>query len=190
MSKKNLTDQEYQDYFNNKRKRNLKRFLPNDEKRRKKFIALSIVLSIFFIFIIYIIVGLPSFEELENPRPTLASKVYTIDGELLGQFFIENRIETNIDSLPAHLIEALIATEDRDFYEHWGVDLERFGKAMFKNIFLFSREGASTITQQLAKNLYSLKSRDENFFDTGVRKIREWITAVQLERTFTKKEIL
>src|SRR5690606_12490346 len=113
-----------------------------------------------------------------------------INGELLGQFFIENRIETNIDSLPPHLIEALIATEDRRFYDHWGVDISRFVKAMIKNVFTFSREGASTITQQLAKNLYNLKSRRENSFETAIRKIREWITALQIEKNFTKEEIL
>ncbi len=138
----------------------------------------------------FIFSGLPSLEELENPRPVLASKVYTVDGDVLGQFFIENRVETDIDSIPKPLIEALIATEDRRFYDHWGVDLSRFAKAMVKNVFTFSREGASTITQQLAKNLYKLKSRNENIFETGVRKIREWITAIQIEKTYTKNEIL
>jgi penicillin-binding protein 1A len=134
---------------------------------------------------------LPSLEELENPRPVLASKVFSADGELIGQFFIENRIETSIDSLPQHLINALISTEDRRFYDHWGVDVPRFFKAMIKNIFTLSfAEGASTITQQLAKNLYNLKSRKENKLDTAVRKIREWITSIQIEKNFTKNEIL
>ncbi|MFA4922640.1 MAG: PBP1A family penicillin-binding protein [Ignavibacteriaceae bacterium] len=141
-------------------------------------------------FIIYVFWGLPSLEELENPRPQLASKVWTVDGEILGQFYIENRIETNIDSIPPHLINALIATEDRNFYSHWGVDLIRFSKAMIKNVFTFSREGASTITQQLAKNLYSLKVVNENPVETVARKIREWLSSVQIERNFTKKEIL
>lgn len=133
---------------------------------------------------------MPELEELENPDPHFATKVYSVDGELVGQFYIENRIETDIDSLPPYLIDALIATEDRKFYTHWGVDLDRFAKAMIKNVFTFSREGASTLTQQLAKNLYQLKGVRENLFDTGVRKIREWITAIQIEKTFTKKEIL
>jgi penicillin-binding protein 1A len=140
--------------------------------------------------IYYVIDGLPSLSELENPKPQLASKVYTVDGELLGQFYIENRIETDYDSIPKHFIEALIATEDRKFFEHWGVDVDRFIKAMVKNVFTFSREGASTLTQQLAKNLYSLKGTKENSFDTAIRKIREWITAIQIERTYTKKEII
>lgn len=161
-------------------------------KKKRNIIIISLI-SFFFLFLIYIIAGLPSLEELENPQPPLASKVMSADGELIGQFFIENRIETNIDSLPKHLIDALIATEDRNFFDHWGVDLTRFVKAMIKNIITFSfaeGEGASTITQQCAKNLYKLKSGRENAFDKVVRKIREWFSAVQIERNFTKKEIL
>lgn len=164
----------------------------NKSSKKRNIIILSIV-GFFIILLIYIIAGLPSLEELENPQPPLASKVMSADGELIGQFFIENRIETNIDSLPKHLIEALIATEDRNFYDHWGVDLTRFVKAMVKNIITFSfadGEGASTITQQCAKNLYKLKSGKENAIDKVVRKIREWFSAVQIEKNFTKKEIL
>ncbi|MGE5683414.1 MAG: penicillin-binding protein 1A [Bacillota bacterium] len=164
-----------------------------DHKKSNRII-ITIGTSIVLIFILlgaYIIKGLPSLEQLENPKPILASKVYGIDGELVGQFFIENRIETRLDSIPKHLVNALIATEDRKFYDHWGVDVSRFFKAMVKNVFSLSmREGASTITQQLAKNLYQLKSKNENPFETVIRKIREWITAIQIEKTYTKKEIL
>ncbi|MGE5861406.1 MAG: transglycosylase domain-containing protein, partial [Ignavibacteria bacterium] len=142
------------------RKKRKRRFLGNISLRTK-LIAAGVFLILMIAFLAYTISGLPSLEQLENPKPELATKVYTVDGELLGQFFIENRIETNIDSLPPYLINALIATEDRNFYDHWGVDLTRFAKAMIKNVFTFSREGASTITQQLAKNLYKLKGKDE-----------------------------
>ncbi len=162
-----------------------------DREKRKKFLIISsIVFGLFLGFLIYIWWGLPSLEELENPKPQLASKVYSIDGELIGQYYVENRIETDIDSLPPHLVNALISTEDRKFYDHWGVDMDRFVKAMVKNVFRNSREGASTLTQQLSKNLYNLKSSNENIFGTGIRKIREWITAIQIEKTFTKREIL
>ena len=187
MAKKN-EDFNYNKYFseisgkNKKKKRN--------GNRKKKRIIISALGVIILGLIIYIFSGLPSLEELENPRQQLASKVFTSDGELLGQFYIENRIETKLDSLPKHLINVLIATEDRRFYSHWGVDVGRFVKAMVKNIFTFSHEGASTITQQLAKNLYQLKSGRENIFGTVIRKIREWITAVQIEKTYTKNEIL
>ncbi len=166
-------------------------------KKRKKivFISLAVVLIVGlslggYFFFDYVLSGLPSFEQLENPKAQLASKVYSSDGELIGSFYRQNRIYTPIDSIPKNLINALIATEDRKFYHHWGVDLIRFGKAMVKNIFLFRREGASTITQQLAKNLFELKYRKETLFDTIVRKLREWITAVELEKSYTKDEIL
>jgi penicillin-binding protein 1A len=190
MSKKIKPDSDYNRYFKDSSHRNRKNSFFSGDRKRILLITGGIISALFLILIIYIFSGLPSLEELENPRPHLASKVYTADGELLGQYFIENRIETNIDSLPDHLINALIATEDRKFYNHWGVDVSRFIKAMIKNVFTFSREGASTITQQLAKNLYSLKEGKENAFETGIRKVREWITAIQIEKNYTKKEIL
>jgi penicillin-binding protein 1A len=159
--------------------------------KRTRLIILISILVILGIFAAFIYSGLPSLEELENPKPQLASKVFSADGELIGQYFIENRIETNIDSIPDHLIKALIATEDRQFYNHWGVDIPRFFKAMVKNIFTLSlKEGASTLTQQLARNLYDLKVTRESDFDKAIRKIREWITAIQIEKNFTKKEII
>ncbi len=169
----------------------------NKRKKRNRFLVRLILIIILissgtggYFFFDYVTSGLPSFEELENPKPQLASKVYSSDGELIGRFFRQNRIYTPIDSIPKHLINALVATEDRNFYNHWGVDLQRFIKAMIKNILLFKKEGASTITQQLAKNLFELKYRKETLFDTGVRKIREWITSVELEKSYTKREIL
>ena len=189
MAKKKLSDSELNSYFSDKTKRKKKKYF-SKENRKFWWIAAAAVLFCLLIFTIYIISGLPSLEQLENPKPQLASKVFTVDGELLGQFYVENRIEVSVDSLPQYVTNALIATEDRKFYQHWGVDVTRFFQAMIKNVFTFSREGASTITQQLAKNLYKLKSGHENVFETGVRKIREWITAVQIEKTYTKNEIL
>ncbi len=190
MAKKKYSDSDFNEYFNSFSKKNKGRKKRKSSKTR--WTVISIIFGFFLVLLIYIISGLPSLEELENPRPVLASKVYSADGELIGQFFIENRIETSLDSLPQHLIDALIATEDRRFYDHWGVDVPRFFKAMIKNVFTLSFEGggASTITQQLSKNLYNLKSRRENKLDTAVRKIREWITAIQIEKNFTKNEIL
>ncbi len=186
MAKKKLANFDFNKYFSSTAGRSKK----GSGNKKKKRIIYSLIAFVILAFIIYIISGLPSLEELENPKPQLASKVFTIDGELLGQFYFENRIETNIDSVPKYLVDALISTEDKGFYDHWGVNMSRFSKAMIKNIFTFSREGASTITQQLAKNLYQLKGKNENFFNVGVRKIREWITAVQIERTYTKNEII
>ncbi len=175
---------------------NSKKKKTSSKKNLKKILlsffgTLFIVLSIAaFIFFDYVASGLPSLEQLENPKPQLASNVYSADGELIGQYFRQNRIEININDVPEEFINALIATEDRKFYDHWGVDLERLIKAMVKNVFLMRREGASTITQQLSRNLYGFWSGKESSYDIVVRKIREWITAVQIESNYTKKEIL
>ena len=191
MAKRKLDQSEMKKYFFDSKHRNKKLKRKTIKKKINWLIVIAAISVLFIIFGTYIFSGLPSIEELENPRPQLATKVFSADGQLIGKFFIENRIESNIDSLPPFLIQALISTEDRKFYEHWGVDLIRFFQAMVKNVMRFSfREGASTITQQLAKNLYELKSQREDKFDTGVRKIREWISAVQIEKRFTKNEII
>ncbi len=143
------------------------------------------------IYAAYLVSGLPSLEQLENPRSELATKVYSVDGEVLDQFYIKNRTQITLDQLPANIVNALVATEDKNYYDHWGVDLPRFLRAMVKNVFLLRlREGASTITQQLARNLYDLKATNESTFEKMSRKIREFITAVQIERNYTKDEIL
>ncbi len=164
---------------------------PNKKTLKYLLLGFSILAVVaIFLFMQYIFEGMPSLQDLESPSSQLASNVWTRDGQLIGSFFNENRVEVSIDSIPSHVVNALIATEDKNFYKHWGVDLQRFIKAMFKNVFLFKREGASTITQQLAKNLYKLKVKKESTRGTVIRKIREWITAVQIEKTYTKREIL
>ncbi|MGA9115522.1 MAG: PBP1A family penicillin-binding protein [Bacteroidota bacterium] len=156
-------------------------------KTARAGLALGALLAI--AYGVHLFSGLPSLESIENPRPELATRVYAADGEVIDRFFIKNRSHAGIREIPARLVEALIATEDRNFYDHWGVDLVRFVKAMVKNVIMLRREGASTITQQLARNLY-LGHDDRTFFDTVTRKLREFITSVQLESSFTKEEIL
>lgn len=135
--------------------------------------------------------GIPSLEELENPQAQLASQVYSADGELIARYFRQNRVEASLDSIPKHLINALIATEDLKYYDHWGVNIERIIKALTKYFILGGkRQGGSTITQQLAKNLYKLKKDNETGYDTVVRKLTEFVTAVHLEKAYTKNEIL
>ena len=187
-----MTETDYNKYFNDPSYRNKRmKKKRNNNKRKYLLISGAVAFILLGIFIAIIYSGLPSLEELENPKPQLASKVFSADGELLGQYFIENRIETQLNKLPDHLVKALIATEDRKFYNHWGVDVTRFLKAMVKNLFSLSlKEGASTLTQQLARNLYELKVTRESQLDKGVRKIREWITAIQIEKNFTKNEII
>ncbi|MBX7042177.1 MAG: PBP1A family penicillin-binding protein [Ignavibacteria bacterium] len=139
-------------------------------------------------YLVYLSNTLPSLEELENPKLEEATKVFSSDGELIDKFFLKNRTKVTLDSIPKDMINALIATEDRKFYDHWGVHLERIFKAVFKNIASgnLAREGASTITQQLARNLY----KDIGTEVSLNRKIREAMTAVQIEKTYTKDEIL
>ena len=147
------------------------------------------IFIIFFVlsaYLLYLSQTLPSLSELENPELQEATKIYSDDGVLIDRFYLQNRTIVSIDSLPPHLIEALIATEDRKFYDHWGVDVQRIVQAFVKNVLSFnlSKEGASTITQQLARNLYIGTETTLN------RKLREAMTAIQMERTYTKKEIL
>ncbi|HMD14847.1 MAG TPA: transglycosylase domain-containing protein, partial [Bacteroidota bacterium] len=163
----------------------------NLNERKRVIIIGAGILALFIIYGIYLISGLPSLEQLENPKPELATKIFSIDGEVLDQFYIKNRTRISFRELPPNLINALVATEDKNFYDHWGVDLPRFFRAMVKNVLtLHLREGASTITQQLARNLYDLKVANESVFGKMSRKIREFITAVQIERNYTKEEIL
>lgn len=128
--------------------------------------------------------GMPSLEQLENPRQNLATSIYSADGELLDQFYIEKRINLDYDEIPKEFINALITSEDRVFNEHWGVHIERIVKAVIKRIAFGQRAGASTITQQLARNLFLDQS------PTLERKIREATVAVQIEETYTKQQIL
>ncbi|MCX7879730.1 MAG: transglycosylase domain-containing protein [Ignavibacteria bacterium] len=129
--------------------------------------------------------NLPPLEQLENPPQNFATQVYSSDGVVIDYFFIERRVPLPMDSIPKDFVNALIATEDRKFFEHWGIHLGRVFKAMLKNLLSFRfKEGASTITMQLARNLYF--SQDPSF----ARKIREALTSVQIEKQFTKEEIL
>lgn len=149
-------------------------------------IVVTFVLVAVGLYLVEILNGLPSLEELENPRPDLSTRVFTSDGLPLDMFYVHNRSYIRFDSIPHAFVDALIATEDQKFYDHWGVNLERIVKAMVKNVMSMNlaKEGASTITQQLARNLYLSQEV------TVTRKLREQFTAVQIERTYTKNEIV
>ncbi len=169
-------------------KRSAKR-IKNPQKRYRFTKVHGLIAVIIFAGIgwygIHIVSGLPSLNQLDNPRPDYASKVYSADGELLGQYSIINRSQVSIDELPPYLINALIASEDRKFYRHRGIDIDRIIKATVKNFMSFRiREGASTITQQVARNLYL------DHEQSITRKLREAITALQIERRFSKENIL
>jgi penicillin-binding protein 1A len=130
---------------------------------------------------------LPSFRDLENPKSNLATEVISSDGNILGTYFIQNRSNAKYKDLSPNLVNALIATEDVRFYKHSGVDL----KGTFAIIFysaIGKKRGSSTITQQLAKNLFPRKK--QNIFNIGIIKLKEWLTAVKIERNYTKEEII
>lgn len=134
---------------------------------------------------------LPSTKKLENPETNLATKVFSEDGELLGKYFTHNRSNVNYDKISPHMINALISTEDARFYSHSGIDIQALFRVAFFRILLGREEagGGSTITQQLAKNLFPRKSF-ETLPEIVIRKLKEWVIAVKLERYYTKQEIL
>jgi penicillin-binding protein 1A len=129
---------------------------------------------------------MPEFEELENPESNLATEIFSADGETLGKYYSENRTPIKYEDLPTHLIQALVATEDERYYEHSGIDAKGTLRAA---IFLGSKGGASTITQQLAKLLFT-EDVSKNFFGRVIQKFKEYIIAVRLERQYTKEEII
>lgn len=130
---------------------------------------------------------MPSLSQLENPSITLASEIYGDDGTMMGKFFREkgNRSNVQYKDISKHVVNALVATEDERFYDHSGID----GKSVMRAVVLFGRQGGgSTITQQLALNMFD--ERASNFVVRILQKVKENIIAVKLERNFTKQEIL
>ena len=134
----------------------------------------------------------PPVEELENPSLKFATQIISDDGKLLGtwSYSKENRVYVGYDDLSPHLIHALIDTEDARFVEHSGIDARAFIRALIKRGFMMQKNagGGSTITQQLAKQFYSPKA--DNVTERLLQKPNEWVIAVQLERYYTKEEIM
>jgi len=145
-----------------------------------------------FLFIFSVGIGLfgklPTFRDLENPKSNLASEVISEDGVVLGTYFVQNRSNVHYNELSPYLVQALIATEDKRFYRHSGIDYRRTLTILFYNL-IGKRQGASTITQQLALNLFS-EGRARSTGKRIIQKFQEWITAVRLERNYTKEEII
>ncbi|MDR1227061.1 MAG: transglycosylase domain-containing protein [Prevotellaceae bacterium] len=140
---------------------------------------------------------LPSFEELENPKSNVASEVYSADHRLIGTFHIENRSFVSFEEIPPNLIRALIATEDARFADHSGIDLVGLARVAVRTVAMGDRSqgGGSTLTQQLAKNLFPRDISDtrnplKKMANVIVAKLKEWIVAVRLERNYTKNEII
>ena len=174
------------------------------EETRKKItkwfwilITLPVLFLIFMILLVWMFADIPSFKELENPDSKLATQVLAEDGEILATFHIENRTFVNYEDLSPNIVHAAVATEDARFYRHSGIDFKGLARVFIKTLLLrdSSQGGGSTITQQLAKTLYPRKEMGRKI--PGIyhmrmvwTKLKEWITAVKLERDYTKDEIM
>jgi len=134
---------------------------------------------------------MPSFEELENPKSNLASEIFSSDGQLLGTYYIENRSNITYEELSPYLVDALIATEDVRFKDHSGIDFRSIGRVVVKTIIGGDQSsgGGSTISQQLAKMLFP-REANQSKLEFALRKLKEWIIAIKLEKRYTKEEII
>jgi len=167
---------------------------PQDIKKYNWYIWRTVIAC--FVFVVLLIAltdlgvfgALPSFEYIENPKSNLASEIISSDKQVLGTYYVQNRSSINYKDLSPNVVNALVATEDNRFYEHSGIDFQRLPSIIFFNL-VGSHQGGSTITQQLAKNLFN-GGGSHNFFVRLTQKLKEQIIAVKLERHYTKQEII
>lgn len=152
--------------------------------------AILLVVLLFCLINLGAIGYIPPLDDLQNPIDKYASQVYSSDGKMLGTFSQEknNRIYSDYENLPPYLVEGLVATEDARYYSHSGIDVVGLGRAVFKTITGQGTSGGSTISQQLAKQLYSPTAK--NVFQRVLQKPIEWVIAVKLEKYYTKDEII
>ena len=159
--------------------------------------ALMVLLLILVGFLSISFSDLPSFEDLENPKYDLASTIYDVNGKPFGRYYIEDRVAVDYEQLSPHVKQALLVTEDDRFYDHSGIDLRALARVGFKTLILRQENagGGSTISQQLAKLLFQRPSMkgmsfiNKTFTLISV-KLKEWVTAVKLEKRYTKEEIM
>mgnify|MGYP002852825915 CR=1 FL=1 len=149
-----------------------------------------VAIVLFFTLLSYGVLGfMPTFEDLENPKSSLATDIISEDGVTLGKFYVENRSQVDYEDISSHLVHALIATEDERFYEHAGIDFRGLLRVLVKTAILRQDAGGgSTITQQLAKMLFHGHAQSK--WERYTQKIKEWVIAVKLERSYTKEEII
>lgn len=173
-----------------------KEFLSTEDIKRYNSTFWKIIAGTVLIFAL-IIVGtgfglfgeLPSFRDLENPKSNLASVIYTEDKVELGNYYVQNRSNVRFKDISPNIINALVSTEDVRFMDHSGIDFKRTFTIIFYNL-IGKKQGASTITQQLALNLFSEKARERSVIKRIPQKLKELIVAVKLERNYTKEEII
>ena len=152
------------------------------------FTGAILAVILLFLFASWGLLGeMPDHTRLENPETNLATEIISSDGKTLGKFYFDdNRTPVAYDDLPKNLVDALIATEDIRFYDHSGIDARGTLRAFMQ---LGAGGGASTISQQLAKQLFT-DQVSKNKIERGLQKVREWIIAIRLERQYTKEEII
>ncbi|MFD0939847.1 transglycosylase domain-containing protein [Pedobacter boryungensis] len=147
----------------------------------------------FALFIVSIGFGLfgdiPSFRAIEHPKSNEATEILSEDGKVIGTYFVKNRSNVNYSEISPNVVNALIATEDVRFRSHSGIDFKRTF-TIFAYALMGKKQGGSTITQQLALNLFSEEGRQKNYFKRIIQKFQEWVIAVKLERNYTKEEII
>jgi penicillin-binding protein 1A len=168
----------------------------------KGFLIIVILIPLFFLSVkinlFNLYGGLPSLRDLENPDPDIASVILSADGDILGKYAIYNRSPVDYEELSPYLVQGLVATEDRRYYSHSGIDLVGLMRAFINSFVLQrNREGGSTITQQLAKMLWETRSEryegylsENKYLNHLIIKTKEWLVAIQIERSYTKNEII
>lgn len=166
---------------------------PNPFIRFIKWFWILFATGIFAVLLIFLLASwgafgeMPTFERLENPQTNLATEIISSNGETLGKFYLDdNRTPVAYEDLPQNLIDALVATEDVRYYDHSGIDARGTLRAL---VFLGTRGGASTITQQLSKLLFTERISG-GVMERIIQKIKEWVIATRLERQYTKEEII
>ena len=150
-------------------------------------------MGIFFLLIVAFKADIPSGEEIENPKRVLVTQVLSEEGEVLSTFqATENRMLVRYNEISPYVVQAAVATEDARFYNHSGIDFAALGRVAFKTVLMMDRSqgGGSTISQQVAKNLYKTRSKAHGIMGTVWAKLSEWVTAIKLERDYTKDEIV
>src|SRR5208337_590555 len=193
--------------LNDKQKKNLndqqKMNLNDKQKKSLKVFWIIFLTPLIFLITIFTLISLgwlgfmPTFEDLENPERNLATEVYSTDGKIIGTFYYENRNTVEYKDLSPYLIHALIDREDQRFMKHSGIDQIGLMRVVGKTILLGKKGegGGSTITQQLAKNLFPRDSVEHRWgiIRKGLftlTKFKEWVIAIKLERNFSKEEII
>lgn len=174
-------------------------------KNRKRFLKwvwaiafLPVSATLLALLLVWAFSDIPSFEELEDPQSNLATQIIAEDGTLLNTFHVENRSYVGYEELPQSLKDAVVATEDARFYRHSGIDSKSLVRVAVKTMLLGNKRGGgggSTISQQLAKSLFPREEATSGFpgaryLKLGATKFKEWITAIKLERSYTKEEII